>query len=453
MTRRLIALLAGAALVAMLALAPTASADTVIESSTVDNGYPSALTFKLNAHADSNITDVTLNYAITGRGTSALGKPADLTPGKSVSTSVSVQTNSANSYIPVGSEFIYHWEITTADGAKFTGPDQTFFYLPPNQDWQNVKGDFMTVYYHGDKQALANAYLKAGVETYNKMAVGLLKTTLKQVPVKVILFDDEKESSQARPPTSATFDATTTTCGTKVTSDIVLVIPVSCGTADRTDTLRHEFTHIINEAAGEGPLGKLPSWLDEGTAVYGQTTPGDNFTGAFNAAVRANRLLSFASMGQAPSEANNVNLFYGQSYMAVKYLIDTFGADKYATFFATIKQGARFDQAMQQVFGYDLNGFETAFRQANGLAPQQAPSATPVRSGTATARATATPRAAAAAASNTSKSSDDHKGAIIIVGVAALFVLLAVLSLLISLMMANNRKRAASHLPPPPPPE
>ena len=115
MTRRLAFAAVGALLLALFAFAGVASAQTVIESSTIDNGYPSTLTFKLNARADSEITDVTLNYAITGRGTSALGKPSDFTPGKSVSVSIPVQTNSANSYIPVGSEFVYHWEITTAD--------------------------------------------------------------------------------------------------------------------------------------------------------------------------------------------------------------------------------------------------------------------------------------------------------------------------------------------------
>jgi Peptidase MA superfamily len=453
LSRSLLGLIAALLLTATITtLAPSAAdAATTIESSSIQNNYPANLVFKVTAHADMNITDVTLVYAIKGTGTSAIAKPKDLTPDKNVSAEVQVLTNSGAQYIPVGSDFLYHWEITSADGAKFVGPDTPFFYLPTGQDWQSVKGDFMVVYYHGDNQDLANAYLTAGVQTYDRMATKLLKTTLTVVPVKVILFSDENESSKARPPTSGKFDATTTTCGTKVTIDIVLVIPQSCGTSDKTDTLRHEFTHIINQTAGESAFGKLPSWIDEGTAVYGQSTPGEGFSGAFQSAVKANRLLPISTMAIAPNEASNVNVFYGESYSLVKYLIDTYGPDKYATFFANIKKGGRFDDVMKATYGFDQAGLESEFRKSLGLPPlqqQASPAATarPSASASATARATATPRpparpTAAAAASPSSSGSGISKTALAIIGTALVFLLFSVFSLLVAMVLGNNRKQ------------
>lgn len=178
---------------------PRASAATVVESSTIANGYPKTLTFKVTARADTEITDVTLAYSITGRGTSALDKPKDLSPAKTLSAEVVLQVNSSGNYLPVGSNFVYHWEITTADGQTTASPEQTFLFMPPNQDWKNVANDFMTVYYHGDRESLANAYLKAGTETYERIGKQLYGITLKQLPVRVIMFADEKESSEARP--------------------------------------------------------------------------------------------------------------------------------------------------------------------------------------------------------------------------------------------------------------
>jgi hypothetical protein len=455
--RRLLAVVLAVAAFCVLvpALGGTASAATVIDSSTIENAYPTQLKFKVTVHADSNITDVTLSYAIAGRGTSALVKPSSLTPAKDLSTEVVLQVNSAASYIPVGSDFLYHWEITTADGATFKSPDTPFLFLPPDQQWQSVKGDFMAVYYHGSNQDLANAYLKAGIETFDKMSTKLLNTQLKQTPVKVILFDNEKESDPARPGGgSGKFDQAVTTCGTKVTNDIILIIPVSCGTPDKTDTLRHEFTHILTDNAGAGPLSQLPAWLDEGTAVNGQLTPGDNFTGAFDAAVRANRLLPFSSMAVEASSASLVNLFYGQSYMMAKYLIAK-GPDKYAQLFATMKKGNRVEDALKQVYGFDLAGFETEFRQANGLkAAAQATAASPTQAPS-RSQATAVPTARAAAGTNSSSSGDSGLGTttIVLIGVAALFVLLAAFSFLVTMMLANNRKKAptAPNLVEPPP--
>lgn len=422
--------------------ATVAHADTTILSSSIDNGYPKQLTFRVSAQAALDITDVTLNYAITGTGTGALGKPSDFTAGKSVSTSVVVQVNSAASYIPVGSNFTYHWEITTSDGQVSKSADTQFLFLPPNQTWKSVTGDFMVVYYHSNNQTLATAYLQAGVETYNKIGKQLLNTTLKLTPVKVILFDNAQESAPALPGNGATFDGAVTTCGTKVTQDIILLIPISCGSSDPTDTLRHEFGHILNQTAAEGAFGKLPSWIDEGTAVYAQTTPGDNYISAFQAAARANRLIPVATMGTSPSDPNLVNLFYGQSYSMVKYLIDTGGPAKYAQFFATIQQGNRFDQAMSTVYGFDLPTFEKQFAASVGSQVPTAPTAAPTARPQAQSTAAPAGTGVATLTDSGAKSSTDRTP-IVIVGGAVLLFLFGAFALLAATMISNNRRRAS----------
>ncbi len=426
------------------AVISSAAADTVVESQAVVNGYPSTITFKLTAKSDQSITDVSLRYAITGTGSSALAKPKDFTPGTNLSAEVVLQVNSSSVYIPVGSDFTYHWDITTADGNTTSSEEQEFFYLPTGQDWKNVSNDFMTVYYHGDRESIANAYLKAGEETYDKIGKQLYGVTLKVTPVKVIMFADEKESDLSRPGNGGAFDAAVTTCGTKVTSDIILLIPVACGSADRTDTLRHEFGHILNETAGEGALGKLPSWLDEGAAVYAQSSPGD-YQQAFLQAAKQNRLIPFSQMSVAPTTARQVDVFYGESWAMVSYLVDKEGPAKFAEFMKTIKSGRRFDQALNDVYGFaNLDAFEAGFNQAIGVTQQATPTARPTAAATSTrAAATATPRGSTAAASSNKDDNSIGKGTIIIGGVAVLFVLAALLSLLISMMMTNNRRNSA----------
>lgn len=447
------------ALLMGVALAPgiphEASAETTIRLSNLANEYPDRLVFRLAASSDMNITDVTLSYSLTGRGTSALAKPDQvITPATEVNTSVVVDVNSAASYIPVGSEFTYRWEIRTADDEVFTGPDQTFFYLPPGQEWTSVSNEIIAVYYHGNKEALARDYLEAGDETWQKVGVDLLNTELRITPVKVILFDNEGEMDPARPGAgSGTFDAAVTTCGTKVTADIVLVIPASCGTSDRTDTLRHEFGHIINQAAGEGPLGKLPSWLDEGTAVYAQTSVGTNYVQAFETGVARDRLIPFSQMGTPSADAGGVNLFYGQAYFMTLYLIEKEGPETFAEFFATIKAGSRFDQALEETYGFDLAGFEQEFREANQLgSSQQQPTAAPTRDPQQSTEPTPAPtrRPGSQAVDN-----DDDGGIgtapLLVGGLAVVFALLAALSFLAAQVLSNNRQTAATGGPAPPP--
>lgn len=439
------------AAVMLVSFAGQARAETVVESSTVENGYPKTLTFKLTARADSDITDVTLEYSIKGRGTSALGKPKELTPARSLSVEVELQANSGQAYIPVGSEFTFRWKLETAAGEVYTSPDQQFFYLPPDKDWQSVSNDFMTVYYHGDRATLAGAYLKAGQDTYERIGKGLYNVTLTTLPVKVILFANEQESDLARPGTGGSFDAAVTTCGTKVTNDILLLIPVPCGSTDRTDTLRHELGHILNETAGEGALGKLPSWLDEGAAVYAQSSPGD-YEAAFEAAVRSNRLIPFNQMGNPATTASQVGVFYGQSYFMVKYLIEKEGEATFGEFMSTIKRGARFDAALKSVYGFaGLSAFEDEFRASFNLAPVAAPTAAPTQRPQ-QSQPTVAPTTAPSTGASSATGDDRNlgRGTFIIVGVAVLFALAAVFAYLLALMASNSRLQAAQRAAPPP---
>lgn len=443
-----------AVLIAFIATPRLAGADATITGQAVENGYPTAITFTMQATADQDIVDVTLRYSLIGRGASALGKPDVFNPDPQIDVRVEVEVNSGNAYIPVGSEFRYSWELVLADGSTTTSEESTFLYLPPDQDWQSVENDIMRVYYHGDRDGTARTYLEAGLETYQQIAVNLLDTELPVVPVKVILFADEAEMDPARQGRGGTFDAAVTTCGTKLTSDIVFVIPVSCGTRDITDTLRHEFAHIITEAAGEGALGRLPSWLDEGTAVIAQSEPGDNFIGAFETAVRGDRLIPFAQMGAPSNDPGQVNLFYGQSWAMASFLVEEGGPASFAELFALIKSGERFDEAINQVYGLEFSAFEDAFRQTQGLAPASAPN--PTQAPTQPAQqADPTPTVAPTRAPITTTretGGDDgiDRSVFIFVGIAALFALAAVALYLVAQMLSAGRSQSAPLSPPPP---
>ena len=444
------ALAAAAALLVLAAAAGLpprgAAASAVIESMTVENGYPRTLTFRVTARADVDITDATLSYAIKGRGTLALGKPDSLTPGRTVTAEVVLQVNSGQSYIPVGSEFTYSWEIRTADGQVTRSEERQFLYLPPDRQWKSVANDFMVVYYHGDRETLAKAYLDAGSDTYQRIGRELYGIELTTLPVKVILFANEAEMDPARPGTGGRFDAAVTTCGTKVTNDILLMIPVQCGSTDRTDTLRHELGHILNDIAGQGTLAKLPAWLDEGAAVYAQSSPGD-YEGAFRVAVRADRLIPFNQMVVPTSNPQLVGVFYGQAYFMVKFLVDREGPGKFAELMRTMKSGVRYDQAIQRVYGLTMQQFEDAFRAAYGLAPRSAPTAAPTAAPTQRPQQAQPTPAPTKAPAQTGSSSDGSggldRGLLLIFGLALLLALAAVFSWLVAMLLANNRERGA----------
>ncbi len=364
----------------LLGLPASASAQSPEFTTTIENEFPQFLRFRLTATDPGGVTDVSLRYRITGSGTLARAKPETFEPvpaGSDARIEVRISTGTLG-YIPVGSEFVYHWELVLEDGTVLEGESDTFVYLPPGEDWRSAHNDFMRVYYHGDRESIALRYLEAAERTYARMG-RLLQTELEVVPVKTVLFASEADLEEAQPNRSEVYDAATFLCGSQVANNIIFVIDRSCGTRDRSDTLRHEFTHILVEAAGESALGKIPSWLNEGTAVYSQTEPGRSFTDPFEVALAIDRLIPFSTMFSSSGDPSDVGLFYGQSYAMVRFLIDEGGEESFARLFATIKAGNRFDRAIETVYGWTLDEFENEFRAYHELPTREPATAEPAR--------------------------------------------------------------------------
>lgn len=374
----------------VVGLPASTSAQSPEFTTTIENDYPQFLRFHLTTSAPGVVTDVTLHYRVTGAGSLARAKPEEFEPAANVQVEVRVPTGTLG-FIPVGSEFTYHWDLTLEDGTVLEGEDETYIYLPPGKDWKSVHNNFMRVYYHGNRESVALRFLEAAERTYARMG-RLLQTQLEIIPVNTILFAEESDLEGAQPTRSEAYDAATFLCGTQVANNVIFVLDRSCGTGDRSDTLRHEFAHILTKAAGESALGKVPSWLDEGTAVYAQTEPGRGFTDPFEVGVAINRLIPFSTMNSGNTNPNQVGLFYGQSYAMVRFLIDRGGDEAFANLFATIKAGNRFDTAIEIVYGLTLVEFENEFRAFHDLPPREPP-ATPVRR-----QPTSTPEATPAAA-------------------------------------------------------
>ena len=364
----------------LLGLPAPSSAQSPDFTTTIDTDFPQFLRFRLTGDAPGTVTDVSLRYRIIGSGSLARAKPErfETVPADSaLRVEVRVATGTLG-FIPVGSEFDYHWEILLEDGTIIETESADFLYLPPGEDWKSVHNDFMRVYFHGDRESIALRYLEAAERTYARMG-RLLQTELEVVPVKTVLFASEADLEAAQPNRSEVYDAATFLCGSQVANNIIFVIDRSCGTRDRSDTLRHEFTHILVEAAGESALGKIPSWLNEGTAVYSQTEPGRGFSDPFEVALAIDRLIPFSTMFSSAGDPSDVGLFYGQSYAMVRFLIDEGGEEDFARLFATIKAGNRFDRAIEMVYGWTLDEFENEFRDYHELPTREPATPEPAR--------------------------------------------------------------------------
>jgi hypothetical protein len=349
-----------------------ASAQGAIEVTAADvvNNFPEEVVFRLSAHSDTTIEKVTLHYQILPDGVMAYGRP-DFTPADRFQVDFSLKGNDPpRSYLAPGARIDYFWEVEDEAGNKLTTDTATFVYDDIRFSWESATEGNVSIYWYAGSRSSAESSLAVAHETLDRMSA-LLGVTV-DYPVKVWIYDSYADMLPALPLSSEAHEERVIVAGERVASDTILMQGEG---AD--DTLRHELTHVVTKVAGEGPYGGLPTWLDEGTAMYAQSEPGEGFTSALDNAVERDSLLSVRSMTAPTGDPSKVNLFYGEAWSLVDFLIENYGPAKFAELFATFKEGSTVDKALLKVYGFDQDGLEDAWRASLGLSPRQAPTPTP----------------------------------------------------------------------------
>lgn len=350
-------------LLPLLLLSRIAGAQVPIRVLSADavNNFPDGVTFQLRVQAETEISKAVLRYSIVPDGATAFGEPS-FEKGRQIAVSFDLQPGS-RLYLPPGTEITWFWEIQDASGQTFETEKQTFIYEDKRFPWRTLQDGNLILKYYAGSEARAREMLRAGREAIDRMS--RLEGVQVDFPVKIYVYASQRDGQVAMQQRSRRFNELVETGGTRVASDIVLIFD-----PDDLDVVRHELAHVVTKVAGEGPFGDVPAWLNEGLSVYAQRTPGRAYELALDLAIRRNAVLSLRQMSSAPGDPGLVNLFYGQSWHVVKYLIDTYGEEKLAQLLATFKQGARTDDAFRQVYGTDLLGIENGWRQSVGLRPR-----------------------------------------------------------------------------------
>jgi hypothetical protein len=322
---------------------------------------PLGITFSVRVRAAAGLESAELVYRLrnpdgdvggSGHGTFTTGVETDVT--------FTLPTQSFDRFIPVGSTFVYHWEFVDTDGTAFSTPDREFTFLDGRYSWESTTQDQLTAFWYGDNEARAMAALDAASESLRNISE-LLETTV-PYPVKLVVYGSESEGELAQR-SRGSLDDQINTQGQRVAPDLLIIYePIA-------DVVRHEAAHIVTHVAGDGPFTSLPSWIDEGVAVFAQDSLSNGYDNAIEFGIKTDTTLSLREMGAPTNVARQVNLFYGQSHSVVQFMVQQYGAEQLADVFRVHYAGSRIDDALLAVYGFDQNGLYNAWRQAHGLRP------------------------------------------------------------------------------------
>jgi hypothetical protein len=131
--------------------------------------------------------------------------------------------------------------------------------------------------------------------------------------------------------------------------------------------IAHELTHVMVGHLTFSCMTSVPTWVNEGLAVYSEGKLDPDSQKQLDQAVADNTLLSVRSLSGAFSEVpGRAYLSYSESYSLVKYLLESQGREKMTGLLLQLKDGVPIDDALVAVYGFNVEGLEDAWRAAIG---------------------------------------------------------------------------------------
>jgi len=329
-----------------------------IVSTTQQINFPADISFSALVENGDQLSEAILFYRVLPEGP-ITRQVAEISSGDVTRLAASIPTAGVGTWIPAGSMIEWNWRLTDSAGVSVDTDDELFQYDDPRYDWVAIEDERLVLFYYGDNRGTAERLHRQGSEVIDEMS-DLLGVEL-NFQARVYMWASPADATGVERIESQGFEEQVITGGTRVLADLVHMFQPT------TWVVRHELTHILTKIAGEGGIGSIPAWLDEGTATYSETDWRARRGAALNFAIETDQLFSVRGLTSPANEPGRVDIFYGQSGDIVTYLITTFGEDAFADLFTVFKGGSTVDNALGEVYGLDRDGLTNAYRGFVGL--------------------------------------------------------------------------------------
>ncbi len=342
-----------------------ASARADVQNDQVTFDFPNTATFSATLSANTNITSVTLEYGdnqLTCGDVIAKAYP-QITPGTTVQAEWTWDMRQSGS-LPPGAQLWWRWRYTDESGAESVSEKKSATWLDNIHAWETLAGDNLRVHWYAKDAAFGQTMLDAGIEGLrrNKEQAGL--TT--EAPVDLYVYpnyDDMREAILYEP---------SWTGGMAFAEHNIVIMGISgSDTTWDKNTVIHELTHVLIGHLTFSCIGSVPTWLNEGLAMFSEGDLDASMKASLDQAISSDTLLSVRSLNGGFSElADKANLSYGQSQSIVSFLISTYGEEKMTQLLTDLRDAKQIDDALIDVYGFDTDGLEDAWRKAINAAPR-----------------------------------------------------------------------------------
>ncbi len=369
------------ALALVLTLLPisTAGASRLADISVTDDraalNFPDSITFSADLQSEAVITSVVLEYGseqLTCGTVVAMAFP-QFTPGKSISAEWTWEMKQSGS-LPPGTQIWWRWRVMDESGREIVTDSQTITWLDEQHDWQTISGGNIRLHWYDSGRAFGQELHTAAVQGLARLEqdAGLVA----EQPVDLYIYANTTDMRDA------ILYEPSWTGGMAFPGHSIVIIGIAPSDLDwGKDTIVHELTHVLVGHLTFSCLGDVPTWLNEGLAVYSEGELEAYSRKQLDDAIADDKLFSVRSLSGGFSEIpDRADLSYSESYSIVKFLIEQYGRDKMTALLLALRDGAVIDEALAQTYGFNVDGLEDAWRDNIGAQPRAIapnPTATP----------------------------------------------------------------------------
>ncbi len=141
------------------------------------------------------------------------------------------------------------------------------------------------------------------------------------------------------------------------------------------NAVEHELAHVIVGNLVSACYSRLPTWLSEGLAMVAEGGLDAESQRLLDQALQDDTFYPVRALSDGFTEdPGGASLAYAQSYSLVTYLLEAHGRERLLALLDAAQAGSRPDAALAEVYGFDTDGLDRAWRKWIGAPPLPAES-------------------------------------------------------------------------------
>jgi len=323
--------------------------------------FPDSIDFRIDAESEADIATIELHYEVDRL------SPIPITsiafPSFDTGTSVEAGWKwdmRKTGGLPPGTNVTYWWSIEDVQGnsaetaaADLTIGDKRF-------SWESVETDRVSLFWYHGSAGFAGELMEAAGESLDRLAADIGTVLEERASLYIYASAQSLREAMVYPQ-----EWTGGVAYTEYSTIAIGISPTNLDWGKRA--IAHELAHlVVHQFTYSGYGAQLPTWLDEGLAMYAEGGLTAEMEQVLESAVEQQQLYSLRSLsGTFPAQTQAAYLAYAQSYSVVKFMLDDMegGKTDVIDLLNSFKQGNGYEDALDRVYGLDIDELDELWRQ------------------------------------------------------------------------------------------